>query len=84
MLGQYSGECAIKGNLYNNKEFSLFADKKDVNYKGKLSVDKPVDGWVKVAPGPQKDNLLLVSLPQPAFENGRNIIVKTEQVKDEP
>ena len=50
MLGQYSGECAIKGNLYNNKEFSLFAEKKDVNYEGKLSVDKPIDGWVKVVP----------------------------------
>lgn len=82
MSGQYSGECAIKGQLFNNNEFSLFADKRDVDFKGELSVDKSIDGWIKVEPGPKKGDLLLVSLPQPAFENGRNIIVRTEQVRD--
>jgi len=82
MPGQYSGECAIKGYLFNNNEFSLFADKTDVCFDGELSIDRPIDGWLKVIPGPKKGDLLLVSLPQQAFENGRNIIVKTEQVRE--
>jgi len=82
MPGQYSGECAIRGRLFNDSEFSLFADKNDVDFDGELSKDKPIDGWLKVIPGPQKGNLLLVGLPQPAFENGNNIIVKIGQVRD--
>ena len=82
MPGQYSGECAIRGYLFNDNEFSLFADKNDVDFDGELSIEKPIDGWIKVMPGPKKGDLLLVSLPQPAFENGRNIIVKKEQVRD--
>ncbi len=80
--GQYSGECAIKGRLFNDNEFSLFADRNDVVFDGELSINNPIDGWIKVIPGPQKDDLLLVSLPQPAFENGKNIIVRTAQVRD--
>ncbi len=82
MPGQYSGECAIKGRLFDNNEFSLFAERNDVDYDGELSIDKPIDGWLKVIPGPKKGDLLLVSLPQQAFENGKNIIVKIEQVRD--
>ena len=82
MPGQYSGECAVRGRLFNNNEFSLFADRSDIDFKGKLSPDTPIDGWLKVTPGPKKGDLLVVNLPQPAFENGKNIIVKMEQVRD--
>lgn len=83
MPGQYSGECAIKGRLFNDKEFSLFAEKRHVNFEGNLSIEKPIDGWLRVERGQQEGNLVVVNLPQPAFENGRNIIVKTEQIKEE-
>jgi hypothetical protein len=82
MPGQYSGECAIRGQLFNNKEFSLFAEKRHVNFKGELSLKKSIDGWLQVEGGLKEGNLVVVNLPQPAFENGRNIIVKTEQTKE--
>ena len=63
MPGQYSGECAIKSSLFNDKEFSLFAEKRHVSFEGKLSLEKPIDGWLKVEAGLRTDNLVVVNLP---------------------
>jgi hypothetical protein len=79
--GQFSGEYAIRGTLFNGAEFSLFAEKSDVELSGELSMERPIDGWLRVTSGPQEGNLLLVSLPQPSFENGQVITVKKEQVR---
>lgn len=78
---QFTGEFAIQGKMFDASEFSLFAPKEDLKFTGEPSWDKPVRGFIRVMPGPQKDNLLLVTLPQPTFENGRTITVKADQIR---
>jgi hypothetical protein len=80
--GQFSGEFAIRGRLFNNTEFSLFAEENDVQFDGQPSMDNPIDGWLRVMPGPREGDLLLVGLPKPTFENGQTITVKMGQVRD--
>lgn len=79
--GQFTGEFAVQGEMFDSTEFSLFAPKEDLKFSGEPSWDKPVHGSIRVTVSEQKDNLLLVSLPRPAFENGRVITVKKEQIK---
>lgn len=80
--GQFTGEYAVQGKLFDNTGFSLFAEKEDLKFKEEPTEDKPVVGWIRIVLGPPKDNLLLVRLPQPTFENSQTITVKTNQVKD--
>jgi hypothetical protein len=79
--GQFTGEFAIQGKLFDGTGFSLFAQESDLRFDEEPTSDKPVKGWIRVKLGPQKDNLLLVTLPQPTFENGQTITVKTNQVR---
>jgi hypothetical protein len=79
--GQFTGEFAVQGKMFDATEFSLFAPKEDLKFTGEPSWDKPVRGFIRVIPGPRKDNLLLVTLPQPTFENGRTITVKADQIR---
>lgn len=80
--GQFTGEYAVWGELFDKTGFSLFAEKKDLEFSEEPTFDKPVKGWIRIKLGPQKDDLLLVTLPQPTFENGQTITVKTSQVKN--
>ena len=79
--GQFTGEFAVQGKMFDATEFSLFAPKEDLKFSGEPSWDKPVQGFIRVAHGASEGDLLLVSLPRPTFENGRVITVKMEQVK---
>jgi hypothetical protein len=81
--GQFSGEFAIRGKLFNNSDFSLFAERNDVKFTDEPSIDKFVDGWLKITVGSQQGDLLLVALPQPSFENGQTITVKRDQVREQ-
>ena len=82
--GQFSSEYAIQGRLFDNTGFSLFAEKEDLDleFGGEPTFDKPVEGWIRIEIGPQKDDLLLVTLPHPSFENGQVITVKANQIRD--
>lgn len=79
--GQFTGEFAVQGKMFDATEFSLFAPKEDLKFDGEPSWDKPVQGLIRVIPGTNEGDLLLVSLPRPTFENGRVITVKMEQVR---
>lgn len=78
--GQFSGEVAVQGKLYNSEDFSLFAPIECVEFDSELSESSYVDGSISVDVLDNKDDLVLVSLPQPAFENGQTITVKKEQL----
>lgn len=80
--GQFTGEYAVQGKMFDNTGFSLFAEKRDLDFSGQPTFEKPVEGWIRIELGPKKDDLLLVTLPQPTFENGQTITVKTNQVKN--
>ena len=78
--GQFSGEYAVRGEMFDGTSFSLFAPKKDLMFSEEPSANKPVKGLIRIVQGAQKNDLLLVSLPRPTFENGRTITVKKEQL----
>jgi len=80
--GQFTGEYAIQGKLFDGTEFSMFAEKEDLKFKEEPTEDKHVAGWIRIVLGPPKDNLLLVRLPQTTFENGQTITVNTNQIRD--
>ncbi len=79
--GQFTGEFAVQGKMFDATEFSLFAPEEDLDFNGKPSWDKPVRGSIRVSISGQEDDLLLVNLPRPAFENGRVITVRKDQVR---
>lgn len=81
--GQFTGEFAVRGEMFNKKEFSLFAPKKDLEFDEE-SVKKggTVSGNIRVIKLQERDDLVLVELPQPVFENGQAITVKASQVKE--
>ncbi len=80
--GQFTGEYAVRGNLFDGTEFSMFAEKDDVKFEEEPTWDKHIEGLIRIVPGQQKDNLVLVTLPKPSFENGQIITIKTDQVRD--
>jgi len=81
--GLFDDEFAVAGQLFDGTGFSLFAEKEDVRYDEEPTQEKPIKGSIRVIPfGPEKNNLLLVTLPKPTFENGQTITVKTSQVRD--
>ena len=79
--GQFDGEFAVQGELYDESEFSLFAQKNDLRFKSEPTQEKPVKGELRVVPLEEKDDRILVTLPQTTFENGRTITVKKTQIK---
>jgi len=79
-LGQFSGEYAVQGEMFDATDFSLFAPKKDLIFEEEPATGKSVKGLIRIVPGAQKEDLVMVSLPRPTFENGRTITVKKEQL----
>ncbi|MBN1766471.1 MAG: hypothetical protein JW860_14545, partial [Sedimentisphaerales bacterium] len=63
--------------------FSLFAQKKDLIFDEEPIRGKNVSGGIRVEILDQQNDLLLVYLPQPTFENGQVITVKSDQIKSE-
>ncbi|MHC4394119.1 MAG: hypothetical protein ACYS1A_00555 [Planctomycetota bacterium] len=79
--GQFTGEFAVQGKMFDSTEFSLFAPRESLQFSDEPSWDKPVQGLIRVVIGDVKGDLLLVSLPRPTFENGQTITVNKTQVK---
>lgn len=78
--GQFTGEFAVQGKLFDNSGFSLFALKENLRFTGEPTSKKPIKGGLRVVPLEQKDDLMLVALPQPTLENGRTITVKATDI----
>ena len=79
--GQFSGEFAVRGTMFDDTEFSLFVPKECLEFEGEPSEEKPVHGRITVSINESKDDLFLVSLPRPTFENGRSVTVKKGQLQ---
>jgi len=79
--GQFTGEYAVKARMFDETEFSLFVPKDYLNFREEPTIDKSVNGQISVSVTDQKDELVLVNLPRPTFENGRSITVKESQLK---
>ena len=79
--GQFTGEYAVRARMFDETEFSLFVPKDYLKFSEEPSLDKPVNGMISVSVTDQKDNLVLINLPRPTFENGRSITVKESQLK---
>lgn len=80
--GQFSGEYAVKGKLFNSEEFSMFVPQTCVKTDKPIVGDQYVQGYMKVSVLDQKENLVLVGLPNPSFENGYTITVKKDQLQE--
>ena len=81
-LGQFSGEYSVQGQLFDGTGFCLFAEKDVLKFEQEPVKDKAVQGRIRILLGHLKDDLLLVTLPQPTFENGQTITVRANQVRD--
>lgn len=79
-LGQFPQEYSVQGKHFNGTPFWLFAPVDDVKVEGEVTRGTWIDGWVRVATGSQKGDRVLVSLPQPALENGRIVSVKIDDI----
>ena len=79
--GQFTGEFAVRGEMFDSTVFSLFAPREDLQLSEEPTGDKHVKGSIRVIPLDEKDELMLIALPRPTFENGRTITVKKNQVK---
>jgi hypothetical protein len=78
--GQFTGEYAVRAQMFDNTEFSLFVPKDCLKFNEEPTLDKSVNGMISVLVADQKDDLVLVNLPRPTFENGRSITVKQSQL----
>ncbi len=79
--GQFTGEYAVTARMFDDTEFSLFVPKDCLDFSEEPSVNKSVSGMISVSVAAKKDDLVLVNLPRPTFENGRSITVKESQLK---
>jgi len=79
--GQFSGEFAVQGKMFDSTDFSLFAPREVLRFDKEPTKDNQVTGLIRVTPLDQKDDLTMIALPRPTFENGRTITVKTNQIK---
>jgi len=80
--GQFTGEFAVEGSLFDGTGFSLFADKDDLKFNGEPTFDNPIKGFIQVVHLDKQGNLSLVALPRSTFENGQIITVKADMVKE--
>jgi len=80
--GQFSDEYAIKGKLFNSKDFSMFVSCSYVKVDPPPEQGNPVNGLMQVSVLEEKDDLVLISLPGQSFENGYTVTVKKDQLKD--
>ena len=81
--GQFTGECAVKIQLHDDKWVSLFLPVEAVEIQGALSDEDPVDGYIEVNVIDQEGGLTLVRLPRPTLENGQHLTVKADAIQQE-
>jgi hypothetical protein len=80
--GQFTGEFAVQGKLFDGTGFSLFAESSDLKFIGEPTFDKPVEGFIRVMQLDKKEDLFLVSLPHSTLENGQAITVKADMLRE--
>jgi hypothetical protein len=85
-VGQFSSECAVVVKSFRGPEYSLFAQKSDLDYNELPTEDQPVDGWihVDVIEHDADRGLFLVRLPQSTLENGQFLTVSASQLRRVP
>ena len=81
-LGQFTGEYAVKGVLHDGIEFSLFVSEQDVSVSEPPKENEHVEGLIRIVCLSKKNDLSLISLPQPTFENGQIVTVKTNRIEE--
>ena len=72
----------MRGQLFDGTEFSLFAEREKLEFDEEPRENKTVPARIRVVPGAQEGELLLVTLPYPTFENGQTITVRKNQLRD--
>ncbi len=81
-VGQFTGEFAVQGKMFDSTVFSMFAPEEDLRFsKEKPTGNEHVEGTVRVIPLDEKEDLMFVALPRPTFENGQTITVQKKQIK---
>jgi hypothetical protein len=85
-VGQFSSECAVVVKSLHSQDYSLFAQKSDLEYDDLPTDDQPADGWIRVDVVEQDPprGLLLVRLPQSTLENGQFLTVSANQLRSIP
>lgn len=78
--GQFTGEYAVAGRLFNGSIFSLFAPASDLKLDAPPTNDAKVEGAIKVELLKRQGDLSLVRLPQATLENGHTVTVKMDQL----
>jgi len=78
--GQFTGEFAVRSKMFDATEFSLFAPKEDLRFDKEPTEKNSEIGSMRVSFVQEEDDLIMVMLPRPTFENGRMVTVKREQV----
>jgi hypothetical protein len=64
----------------SGREYSLFADKTDLEYPEPPGKGRSVEGWIKVEVLQCERGLCLVRLPQSTLENGSCVTVKEDRL----
>jgi hypothetical protein len=79
-VGQFTGEFAVGGQLFDGTSFSLFAPASDLQVAALPADNASVEGAIKVELLQCQGELSLVRLPQPTLENGRTVTVTRDQL----
>ena len=80
--GQFTEEFAIEGRSVDERGFSLFAQGDDLEFEGMPPTgDQFIDGWIRVRKIDERDDLVLIELPEQTLENGRTVTVKRDWLR---
>ena len=80
--GQFSGEFAVQGKLFDGTGFSLFVEEEDLRLDNEPLLGQSVDGFVRITALQEQGDLCLVALPQPTMENGNSVTVHANELKE--
>lgn len=82
--GQFSSELAVVVKSYHGRQFSLFAQKSDLQFDLPPTRDLGTEGWIRVDLVKRAGPLFLIGLPQSTLENGQYLTVTADQFRDAP
>ncbi len=82
--GQFTGEYAVSGVMFDGEGFSLFATQSDLRCSEFPENDQPVPGLIQVEILDEAEGLMLIRLPQRALENGDTLTVRADRVQKIP
>lgn len=80
--GQFENEVAISGVEHDGEKFSLFIDRRFVEYDN-LPETGATDAWLEVVELAREGDLVLVRLPGQTLANGQIITVNAEALECE-